>query len=65
MNHKAYINIPKSNFHMSTEKMGFTDNFIFMHDNNPKHRAHNTRLWMFYNTANYMETPPVSRHQPN
>lgn len=60
MNHWAYIDILKRNLVPSAEKMGMKDNFIFMHDNDPKHTAHSTRMWVLYNTPKHLKTPPQS-----
>lgn len=60
MDHKKYIDILKTNLHPSVQKMGISDNFIFTQDNDPKHTAQNTKLWLLYNTPKWMETPPQS-----
>lgn len=60
MDHTMYINILKENLAPSVEKMGLQDGYIFTQDNDPKHTALNTRLWLLYNTPKYMPTPPQS-----
>lgn len=60
MDQYKYIGILKRNIRPSAEKMGLTDNYIFMQDNDPKHTALDTRLWILYNTPKYLPTPPQS-----
>ncbi|KAJ4449805.1 hypothetical protein ANN_01211 [Periplaneta americana] len=60
MDHQCYINILKGHAVPSAENLGITDNFIFMQDNDPKHTAHNTRLWFLYNIPSYLQTSPQS-----
>lgn len=60
MDHKKYIDILKTHLQPSVQKMGIAENFIFTQDNDPKHTAHNTKLWLVYNTPKWMETPPQS-----
>lgn len=60
MNHRVYIDILKCNLLFSAEKMGIKDNFVFMQDNDPKHTAYNTRMWILNNTPAYLKTPPQS-----
>lgn len=60
MDHKMYIDILKKNLRPSAEKMGLHRDYIFMQDNDPKHTALNTRLWVLYNTPKYLVTPPQS-----
>lgn len=60
MDHKMYIEILKQNLHKSVEKMGLSDNYVFTQDNDPKHVALNTRLWILYNVRKWVETPPQS-----
>lgn len=60
MDHCSYINILKGHLAKSVEDMGLTGDYIFTQDNDPKHTAHNTRLWLLYNTPKYMQTPPQS-----
>jgi len=40
--------------------MGLAGNFIFQQDNDPKHTALNSKLWILYNTPKQLETPPQS-----
>ena len=36
--------------------MGIENNFVFMQDNDPKHSACNTRMWIAYNTSAHLKT---------
>ena len=40
--------------------MGIGNNFIFYHDNNPKHTALNVCLCYLYNCPQVLKTPPQS-----
>ena len=60
MTAKKYIDLLKANLNPSLEKMGMEDNYIFTQDNDPKHKAMDTRLYLLYNTKQYLETPPQS-----
>jgi len=48
MDHKIYIEILKENLHVGTQKLEISDNYIFQHDNDPKHTAYNTKQWLLY-----------------
>jgi len=60
MNHLDYIQILKDNLKASAESLRIGSNFKFYQDNDPKHKAYNTRLWLLYNCPEVMETPPQS-----
>lgn len=60
MDQYQYIEILKKNLHSSADKMGLSGNFVFQQDNDPKHSAMNTKLWLLYNTPKYVKTPPQS-----
>lgn len=60
MDQYMYIDILKQNLHASALKMGLGNDFIFQQDNDPKHTAHNTKLWLLYNTPKQLHTPPQS-----
>jgi transposase len=40
--------------------MGIKYNFVFMEDYDPKHTAHNTKMWILHNTPEYLKTSPQS-----
>lgn len=56
----TYISILKQNLRQSAEKLGISNEFKFYQDNDPKHKAWKTRLWLLYNCPNILETPPQS-----
>lgn len=60
MDHKLYIDILKKNLNKSVEKMRLPSNYIFTQDNDPKHVATNTKLWLLYNVPKWIQTPPQS-----
>ncbi|KAF2885315.1 hypothetical protein ILUMI_20847 [Ignelater luminosus] len=60
MDHKAYINILKTNLKASAEMMNLKDKLIFMQDNNLKHLAWNIKMWLLYNKPQCLYTPPQS-----
>ena len=60
MNHRMYIDLLKSHLQQSVEKRGLSRDYIFTQDNDSKHTALNTKLWILYNTPHWMETPPQS-----
>lgn len=60
MDRKVYINILRNNMKQSAEKLGIKDKFNFYQDNDPKHKANETRLYLLYNCPKVLETPPQS-----
>lgn len=60
MDHKVYIDILKTHLESSVTKLGIRDTYIFSQDNDPKHTAFNTRLWLLYNTRKQVKTPAQS-----
>lgn len=60
MDHYQYIQILKDNLCSSADKLGLSGRYIFQQDNDPKHTALNTKLWILYNTPNTLKTPPQS-----
>ncbi|GFW64021.1 transposable element Tcb2 transposase [Trichonephila clavipes] len=49
IDHLYYTQILKENLGASPEKLGIEEDYQFYQDNDPKHSAHNTRLWLLYN----------------
>lgn len=60
MDQYKYIDILKRNLQSSAEKLGIRSDYYFQQDNDPKHKAMNTRLYLAYNTPHLLETPPQS-----
>lgn len=60
MNRFGYIEILKAYLKNSALKMGLENNFIFQHDNDPKHTALDTKMWLLYNVSKMLNTPPQS-----
>lgn len=60
MNQFVYIDILKRNLKVSAEMLGISNDYYFQQDNDPKHTAHNARLWLLYNTPHQLRTPPQS-----
>lgn len=60
MDHWYYINLLKLNLRPSAEKLGLADKFQFCQDNDPKHSALNTKLWLLYNCPKIIKTSPQS-----
>lgn len=60
MDQTKYLTILKENLLQSAAKLGISDGFHFYQDNDPKHKAHNVRLWLLYNCPHVLETPPQS-----
>lgn len=60
MNHMDYLHILKTNLHQSARKLGLGEDFVFQQDNDPKHTAHNVKLWLLYNTRQQLHSPPQS-----
>lgn len=60
MDHRMYIQILKENLGSSAEKFGLQNSYVFQQDNDPKHTAENTKLWLLYNTPKQLKTPPQS-----
>jgi len=60
MDHKYYIDILKRNLVPSAEKLGLASDYYFVQDNDPKHTALNTRMYLLFNTPHFLKTPPQS-----
>lgn len=60
MNAKQYVQILKTNLHQSAQNLGIRRKYIFQQDNDPKHTALHTRLWLLYNCRKCLNTPPQS-----
>lgn len=60
MDKTVYLNILKENLKHSVQKLGLGNNFYFQQDNDPKHTAHDVRMWIIYNVPHILPTPPQS-----
>ncbi|GFV59535.1 transposable element Tcb1 transposase [Trichonephila clavipes] len=60
LNHMGYINIVKENLKQSAQDLNHGDDFWFQQDNDPKHTAHNVKLWLLYYIKNQLRSPPQS-----
>lgn len=56
----VYLDILKTNFTASVEKLGLSANYIFQHDNDPKHTSGLVREWLLYHVRNQLNSPPQS-----
>ncbi|GFT04510.1 transposable element Tcb1 transposase [Trichonephila clavipes] len=60
MDYKLYIDILNNNLKESAKKLGLDGNFIFQQDNDPKHMAHNVKMWCIFHSKQQLHTPPQS-----
>lgn len=60
MDHRKYIAILTEELLPSVTRLGIAGSYVFSQDNDPKHTAINTRLWLLYNTRAQLVTPPQS-----
>lgn len=60
MNAHSYIDILRGNLLRSAEKLEIQTSYYFQQDNDPKHTAHITKLWLLYNVRRQLKTPPQS-----
>jgi len=60
MDGAMYRKILQQHLRQDADKMGLLDSFYFYQDNDPKHKARDTREWLLYNCPHIMETPPQS-----
>ena len=50
----------EANLLPSVQRLGFGTNFIFMHDNDPKHTSALVKDWLRNNGIQVMQWPPLS-----
>lgn len=60
MDKKYYMEILKRNVKKSAEKLKLPDSFTFQHDNDPKHTAHDVRMWLAHHIKHTLPHPPQS-----
>lgn len=60
MGQYKYRNILQQNLLTSARQFGIEDDFIFQHDNDPKHTARSIKQWLSENGVNVMEWPAQS-----
>lgn len=60
MNARGYIDIIKENLEPSVQKMGISEKYIFMHDNDPKHTALITQRFLRKSRIKFLEWPSQS-----
>lgn len=60
MDQWKYLSILKENLKPSAEKMGLSTTYKLYADNDPKHTANNSRMWVLYNCPKVLKTPAQS-----
>ncbi|GBM03653.1 Transposable element Tcb1 transposase [Araneus ventricosus] len=60
MNHMIYLDILHNSLKESAKNLGLDGNFIFQHDNDPKHTARNVKMWCIFHCKQQLHTPPQS-----
>jgi len=58
-----YREILKKNLHVSTQKLRIVDNYIFQHDNDPKHIAYNIKRCCTMYQNNFAYTSAITGSQ--
>lgn len=56
----SYLNILKENLRASATNLGISDDYRFLHDNDPKHTSMVVREWLLYNVKQVVPHPPQS-----
>ncbi|GBN50637.1 Transposable element Tcb1 transposase [Araneus ventricosus] len=60
MNHMVFLDILQNNLKENAKNLGLDENFIFQHDNDPKHTARNVEIWCLFHCKQRLHTPPQS-----
>ncbi|GBM65014.1 hypothetical protein AVEN_68940-1 [Araneus ventricosus] len=56
----GYINILKENLKQRAQHLNLGEDFCIIQDNDPKHTAHNVKLWLLYSIGNQLHSPTKS-----
>ncbi|GBN46878.1 hypothetical protein AVEN_173011-1 [Araneus ventricosus] len=56
----VFLNILHNNLKESAKNLDLDGNFIFQHDNGPKHTASNVKIWCLFHFKQQLHTPPQS-----
>ncbi|GBM87363.1 hypothetical protein AVEN_112790-1 [Araneus ventricosus] len=57
MNHIVYLDILHNSLIESAKNLGLYGNFIFQHDNDPKHTARNVKMCCLFHYKQQLHTP--------
>ncbi|GBO07284.1 hypothetical protein AVEN_8798-1 [Araneus ventricosus] len=60
MNHMVYLGILHKSLKENAKNLGLDGNFIFKHDNDPKHTTRNVKMWCLFHCKQQLHTPPQS-----
>ncbi|GFV91239.1 transposable element Tcb1 transposase [Trichonephila clavipes] len=60
MTARTYTDVLQDNLPQSAIKLGISNSYYFQQDNDPKHSAGITRMWLFYRVPRKLATPPRS-----
>lgn len=60
MDQYLYRDILRRNLQQSARKLNIQSDFVFQHDNDPKHTARSVKIWLEGNVSNVLEWPPQS-----
>ena len=60
MNRFKYLDILKENLKNSADKLELGADYVFQHDNDPKHTANIVKEWLLHNVPKQLRPPPQS-----
>ncbi|GBM99404.1 hypothetical protein AVEN_74635-1 [Araneus ventricosus] len=60
MDHMVCLDILHNNLKDSAKTLTLDGNFIFQHDNDPKHTARNVKMWCLFHSKQQLHTLPQS-----